>query len=87
MMTNKAVNPWKALRRAEKVQKLTDALDRELGHPCTLEDLAGMIDGQDRLTMGRAYKRARILSPSQETVNALVERISQRNAKFQGVAR
>ena len=78
-------NPYEQAARDRKVSRLVDALDAHLGRRATREDLVRLY--QSPVTAGVVCANAGISSASQATVDALVARIEQRDAKFTEVAK
>lgn len=77
-------NIYELRNRDLKITRLVDALDADLQHPATVADLSALSNDGERLN--RILAAAKVRNASQETVDALVARIQQRDAKFQEVA-
>lgn len=72
------LSPFALLGRKTKVDSLLDALDRKLGKLTTLEDLYQ----REYSLIAEAVQDSGVKSASQETIDALLERIDKREGRM-----
>ena len=80
-------SPYELAGRAAKVTRLVDAMDAHFGRRTTRKMLGSLLMGPTvDQALASIFESAKVKSASQATVDALVRRIEERDAKFAEVA-